>query len=143
MLKVGIDDSIKKYCGYEKLIQLDTADRYVDLHCASIFHTVMLDGKSIDSLQWRFHYKQKTNQRGILTYLDITDLSKGMHVITIKGPEKMYSQAFAEIPFYREISPYGYLSHPPSTQKKRKEELSTTQTDPAKVALMTMHFNIV
>ena len=105
VLRIGTEDSIKKYCGYDSLMQLDTADHFVKLHCVSKFHQVLLDDKLIDSLQWQFHYKQKVNQRGIITYLDITDLPKGMHVIRIKGPDEMYDQAFAEIPFYREIRP--------------------------------------
>lgn len=121
VLKIGIEDSIKKHCGYDSLIQLDTAAHFVDLYCVSKFHQVWLDDMNIDSLQWRFYYKQKTNQRGILTYLDITDLSKGMHMITVRGPEEMYDRTFAEIPFYREVIPKGYRSAPPAKQKEEKQ----------------------
>ena len=35
VLRIGTEDSIKKYCNYDSLINLDTAKRYVDIHCAS------------------------------------------------------------------------------------------------------------
>ena len=108
VLKVENEDYIKEHCGYDSLIKSDSIDFNINLHCASIFYQVLIDDKVIDSVQWRFYYKQKTNQRGILTYLDISDLPKGMHTIKVKGPDERYSYAFAEIPFYREISPEGY-----------------------------------
>ncbi len=121
VLKIGIEDSIKKFCSYDSLVRLDTARHFVELHCASVFHQVWLDDRKVDSLQWRFHYKQKTNQRGILTYLDVTGLAKGFHTITVRGPEEMYNRTFAEIPFYREISPTGYRASPPTNSEEEKQ----------------------
>jgi len=112
VLRIGLEESIKKHCDYESMIQSDTTESYVNLRCVSEFYQVVLDDILIDSLEWRFHYKQKTNQRGILTYLDVTDLPKGLHTIKVKGPDELYRNTFAEIPFYREISPIGYRSAP-------------------------------
>lgn len=128
VLKIGREDSIKKHCNYDSLIQLDTASRYVKLHCAKDFYQVLVDDKKIDSLQWLFHYKQKTKQRGLLTYLDITDLPKGMHTVKVKGPDEMYPGLFAIIPFYREISPDGYLAAPAGNGKE--EDLSYLKLKP-------------
>lgn len=119
VLRIGREDSIKKHCNYDSLIQLDTASQYVELHCVSSFYQVLLDDQKIDSAQWFFHYKQKTKQRGLLTYLDITNLKRGMHTLSIKGPDEMYKNGkFAVIPFYRELSPDGYFATP----SKGKEE---------------------
>ena len=119
VLRIGVEDSIKKHCNYDSLIQLDTASHYLELHCASKFYQVRLDDQKLDSLEWLFHYKQKTNQRGLLTYLDITDLPKGVHRVTVKGPDEMYkNRKFAVIPFYREISPNGYYATPTSPGKE-------------------------
>lgn len=120
VLRIGVEDSIKKHCNYDSLLQLDTANYYVELHCASKFYQVLLDDQKLDSVDWLFHYKQKTNQRGLLTYLDITDLPRGIHNLTIMGPDEMYeNRKFSVIPFYREISPDGYYASPSS---KGKEE---------------------
>jgi len=121
VLKISLEDSLKKNCNYDSLISLDTAGYYVELQCASMFHQVMLDNKKVEDLKWYFHYKQKTNQRGILTYIDITDLPKGMHSIRLKGPDNMYSYSFAEIPFYREIIPRGYQASPSENPKEGPE----------------------
>ncbi len=120
VLKIAQEDSMKKHCAYDSLIQLGTASRYVELQCASSFYQISLDDQPIDSIQWLFHYKQKTNQRGILTYLDITDLPKGMHTLKVRGPDEMYNFTFAEIPFYRELSPNGYVGQP-AVRKDEKD----------------------
>lgn len=128
VMSINIQDSIKKNCNYDSLINLDTASYYVDLHCATLFHEVLIDGEKMDSLQWRFHYKQKTDQRGLLTYLDISDLPKGMHTVTVRGPKDMYKRAFAEIPFYREIIHRGYRSTPAT--KETEEQSSYLKLKP-------------
>ncbi len=118
VLRIGLEDSIKKHCNYDSLMQLDTASHYVELHCATKFYQVLLDDQKIDSVQWRFHYKQKTNQRGLLTYLDITDMPKGTHTLTVKGPDQMYPiRKFSVIPFFRELSLDGYFATPSSKAK--------------------------
>lgn len=129
VLKIDLEDSIRKNCNYDSLIQLDTGRHYVQLRCAADFYQVLLDDQKVDSVDWLFHYKQKTNQRGLLTYLDITDLPKGMHTVTIRGPEDMYpSRKFAVIPFYREFSPDGYFAAP--TGKAKEEDPSYLRLKP-------------
>jgi len=104
VLSIGREESIKEFCDYDSMIKLDTAKSFVNMHCASIFHQVVIDDIKVENIQWQFHYKQKTKQRGLLAYIDITDLPIGMHTLQVKGPDELYSSAFAEIPFYREIS---------------------------------------
>jgi hypothetical protein len=44
-----------------------------------------------------------TKQRGLLTYIDISDLDKGYHEIKISLPKKRYGEnIIAKIPFYKE-----------------------------------------
>lgn len=120
VLRIGLEDSIKKNCNYDSLIVLDTASHYIDIHCMSSFYNIHLDGKKQQNLTWRFLYKQKTNQRGLITYLDITELPQGDHMLTVKGPDNMFKSTFAEIPFYREISRDGYYA--PMRSKPNEEE---------------------
>lgn len=118
--RVGLEDSIKKHCNYDSLIQLDTGRQYVELHCVSSFYQVTIDDKPIENLIWKFHYKQSTDQRGILAYIDVTDLPRGNYALKLKAPESMYRRnTMAEIPFYREISNEGYRVQ---TRKEQEEE---------------------
>ena len=121
VMKLGLEDSIRKNCQYDTLRkQLDTASYYVKNMCVKQFYQVLLDDENLGEQEWLFHYKQKTNQRGIMTYLDISDLEKGLHQITVKGPDNMYRGSFAKIPFYRELSNDGYYA--PSTPKEEEKD---------------------
>ena len=120
--RIGLEDSIKKNCNYDSLIKLDTGRNYVELHCVSQFYTITLNGKPINDLHWNFHYKQQTNQRGIITYIDATDLPRGTYSLEVWGPKAMYRRGpFANIPFYREISNKGY-SVVPKKETEPEEE---------------------
>ncbi|MEQ8469588.1 MAG: hypothetical protein RIC35_00305 [Marinoscillum sp.] len=120
VLKIGLEDSIMKNCNYDSLIKLDTGSRFMKLHCLKEFYQVKLDDEKLENINWLFHYKQKTRQRGIMTYIDITNLEQGMHDIRVKGPDGMYRSNFAQIPFYRELSQSGYLV-PKKPEEEEKE----------------------
>ncbi|MEQ9305509.1 MAG: hypothetical protein RJQ14_16480, partial [Marinoscillum sp.] len=120
VMKVGMEDSIRKHCEYDSLIKLDTALRYIQKHCVSEFYRVLLDGHELHEVAWSFYYKQKTDQRGIITYIDITELNRGTHEIEVKGPPNMYRGSFAQIPFYRELSQTGY--HVPDKPKEEEAD---------------------
>ncbi|MFY0607853.1 MAG: hypothetical protein JXR10_14135 [Cyclobacteriaceae bacterium] len=126
VLKIGIEDSIKKYCQYDTLI-LKQKEFEAKQQCVSEFYKVILDDEPIEGLSWRFFYNQKTQQRGIISYVDITNLPQGNHVVNIRSPSDMMDLSFAEIPFYREISQDGY-----SAIKKEdpKEDPSYLQLKP-------------
>ncbi len=118
--RIGLEDSIKKHCNYDSLIQLDTGRHFVELHCVSQFYSVSINDIPLDDLVWKFHYKQSTGQRGILTYIDVTDLPRGNYELDVQIPDEMYRRgSIANIPFYREISNAGYQVMP---QNKRDEE---------------------
>ncbi|HCX21514.1 MAG: hypothetical protein CMB80_13420 [Flammeovirgaceae bacterium] len=121
VLKAHREDSIKKFCNYDSLISnSELSTSLVQLNCVSSFYSVLLDDSLAIDTPWRFHYNQATDQRGILTYIDVTDLPRGMHSITVNGPKEMFAYSFAEIPFYREISNQGYIV--PKAIKEDKEE---------------------
>jgi hypothetical protein len=99
---------------------LDTGRHFVELHCVSQFYSVSINDIPLDDLVWKFHYKQSTGQRGILTYIDVTDLPRGNYELDVQIPDEMYRRgSIANIPFYREISNAGYQVMP---QNKRDEE---------------------
>jgi hypothetical protein len=103
--RVDLEDSIKRYSNYDSLItNLDTARRYIDLHAMSNFYHIYIDDSLLSNLEWRFHYKTQTQQKGILTWINIRNLDEGLYDISINGPKNMYRNPFAKIPFYREIN---------------------------------------
>ena len=120
VLKASREDSIRKFCNYDSLVN-DTELRthQIELKCASDFYHVYLDDSLMTDLPWLFHYKQQTEQRGIITYLDISQIHQGMHSVKVTGPKKMHG-TFADIPFYREISNDGY--YVPKQNTKQNEE---------------------
>lgn len=121
VMELGLEDSIRKNCQYDTLRKkLDTASAYVKNMCVKQFYQVKLDDQQLGEQDWLFHYKQKTNQRGIMSYIDISDLDKGLHYVTIKGPDHMYKGHIAKVPFYREISNTGYYV-PKKTQEEDSE----------------------
>ena len=121
VLKVTREDSIRKHCNYDSLAtETEMTGSTIELQCASSFYQVYLDDSLVNDQKWLFHYKQSTEQRGLLTYIDIRDLEPGMHSVKVAGPEKMYGYPFASIPFYRELSQSGY--YVPKQPEKKDED---------------------
>ena len=81
----------------------DTSDVALKNMVVANYFDILLDGKAVPDLRWYFHYKDRTSQRGFLTYVNISDLKEGMHHLEVWGPTSEYSFPLATIPFYRDI----------------------------------------
>ena len=77
------EDSIKKLCDYELKVNSSTKRDSIKLACMSNFYQVSVDDSLYSEAQWFFNYNNQTSHRGIITYLDISHLKKGMHQIDI------------------------------------------------------------
>lgn len=108
VLRAEREDSIKAYCNYDSLRRVDgTNTSEVMISCLTKYYQIYVDDSLFNDVSAKFHYKTKTNQRGILIYLNIEYLDPGMHEIIVNAPEEMYkSYRLATIPFYKEKSPY-------------------------------------
>ena len=107
------EEDIQEFCKYDSLIaELDTARRYVDLYCHKEFYHIYIDDSLVSNLDWKFHFKSQTNQKGLLTWIGITGLSEGLHHLKVMGPNKNRSP-YSEIPFYREINANTYVPDQP------------------------------
>jgi len=114
------EESIQEFCGYDSLMmELDTAKQYIDLHCIKTFYQVYIDDSLLTDLEWKFHFKSHTKQKGLLTWIGIRHLDEGLHYLRLKGPDEKYSYDLARIPFYREINANTYI---PAMQPAIKEE---------------------
>jgi hypothetical protein len=106
---INFQDSLEAMTKREPLkTELDSLPTREKSHkLISSFYRVVLDDSVVNDYPLKFHYKSHTHQFGYLVYLDITNLQKGMHTLSIKGPEKMFGdRTFASIPFYREYPIY-------------------------------------
>lgn len=103
LVNVSLEDSIKANANLDEAIQAnpDTARSQLYLHAIQSFYQVSINDSLMSNQEWLFHYNKQTNQRGYLTYLDIADLPRGTHKISIRSSGKGGWRAFT-IPFYRE-----------------------------------------
>lgn len=101
--KIQVDDVID--CLDEEELSRDKKFTDQKLDCLDDFYVITLDDKEKENLQWRYHYLQTTGEYGIITYLDINDLSRGLHTLTIRY--KIVPQfhpddfIYAQIPFVK------------------------------------------
>jgi len=104
VLRADREDSIRSYCNLDSLFQVKDLPRSsAQLQCLSDFYQISINDSAVADLQYKFHYKSSSKQRGILTYIDIGDLDNGYHSLDIHSPEKMqFEEHIAHIPFYRE-----------------------------------------
>lgn len=115
------EDSMRAHVKYDSIIKVnpDTSRSYLKLNTVKSFFHVYLNDSLQENLNWKFHYKSITRQKGYLTYLDITDLPIGQHTLKVKAPPGMRMGTFADIPFYREL---GYQRAPVKSRKEEPED---------------------
>lgn len=131
VLRAEREDSIKSYCKLDSLFEVEGLSRSeARLQCLSSFYSVTIDDSIFSNLPLKFHYKSKTKQRGILTYLDVSYLDAGMHHLKINMPDSMYRNSrIANIPFYRE-EPYPSYYVPNASKIEEPEDESYLKLKP-------------
>jgi len=101
------EQSIKKLCNYEEQLAQDSVD--VDdlkMECLTQFYDLKINGKEIES-SFLFHQHKNSNQDGLVTYIDISDLEQGAHLLelvyNIWEKEKLEhkTKVIAEVEFYK------------------------------------------
>lgn len=122
VLQAGREDSIKAHCNLDSLLQVEgLGGSEARLQCVTSFYSLAIDDSVYANLPFKFHYKSKTQQRGILTYLDVSSLESGLHHLRISMPDSMYrNPQLARIPFYREEPYLPYVV--PDTSSKQSED---------------------
>ena len=71
------------------------------LNCIEKHYKVYIDDQEVDVSYLRQNAHSRTNQKGVVSYLDITNLEKGLHVITFKKEYKNTEHLKWKIPFYK------------------------------------------
>ena len=107
---VSFEDKMDEYTPMDSLREVypDTLEAALQTMIVGRFFQITLDGKLIDANPWYFHYNQHTEQRGYLSYLDISDLEQGMHKLIVRGPKKVWDVRWVTIPFFRDFSEKRY-----------------------------------
>ncbi|GAB4240705.1 MAG: hypothetical protein Tsb0034_17310 [Ekhidna sp.] len=99
------EEMIKEYGGYDSLLAAmpDAREEEIQLQTVKNFYHVYMDDSLIANFDPLFYYKDHTNQRGYMAYLNITGLKKGLHEIKLTPPpEKLSNHTFSLIRFFRE-----------------------------------------
>ncbi|MEP1093856.1 MAG: hypothetical protein ABJG78_02035 [Cyclobacteriaceae bacterium] len=127
VLRAGREDSIKAHCNLDSLFQIEgLASEAARLQCLTTFYSVAIDDSILTNLPFKFHYKSKTQQRGLLTYIDVSNLEAGLHHLSIDMPKDMYRNGrITNIPFYREETfvPYFVPDKPESADQEDESYL--------------------
>jgi hypothetical protein len=125
---INIEDSIKKHCDYEKLLEeSDTLSAVVKLQCLQEFFEIYINDSLVSNYEWRFHYQQKTKQRGYLTWIDISNLPTGLYELKVATPEGMSYYPRTRLPFYREENPYYQPAPTTGTGDENTKQLKSTK----------------
>ena len=66
----------------------------------SEFYNISIEDSTFTTKMY-FQDVNATKQRGHITYLNIGFLDEGLYELKIEGPEEMYDETFAIVPFYK------------------------------------------
>ena len=97
-------DYIFTLCNYSELSQNSGLDQdSLKLSCLKDFYSLRLNGKNVSNQSFLFHEKQATNQVGLRGYVDLSNLSRGMHTLELlyqfEKDEEPVTSAFVQ--FYK------------------------------------------
>ncbi len=96
MLKHTPLDSLKK-------LYPDTTTAALEAMVVQNYFKIGIDDQVIEVPRWYFHYKLESNQRGFLTYIDISNLQEGIHHLKVTTQlDSAFSRTISNIPFYRD-----------------------------------------
>ncbi len=99
------EEDIQKYTNYDSLRSLEGLNSAEKMLLSyKNFYQIYLNDSLLMDQEYLFHFKSLTGQKGIMTFIDVSELMKGNYTLTITAPEEIRRNAYAVIPFYREIS---------------------------------------
>ena len=101
-VQIDIQDSLRAFINYDSISELgpDIDPGKYFLESVSDFYRLTIADSTFESKMY-FSTLAATNQRGYITYLDISFLDQGLYELTVEGPSDMFERAFAIVPFYK------------------------------------------
>ena len=99
---------IKPSCHYDSLSQLDDTNLdSLKLACLKQFYRLMIDNQGVDTEMY-YLVNRQTRQDGLMSYVDISGLPRGGHVLSLhyrfhsESADKILIDKMAELEFYKE-----------------------------------------
>ncbi|SDJ92507.1 hypothetical protein SAMN05421823_101437 [Catalinimonas alkaloidigena] len=94
------EDSLQTYCHLPDDASAPQADS-LTLACLRDYYRITIDDSLHTSVRWFFQTHPITDQKGVLTWLDVRQLASGPHLLTISlARQRPYT--LAQIPFYKQ-----------------------------------------
>jgi len=96
--QVNFEDSVKANCNY--VVPEESSDiNKLKLECLQSFYIVNVNDSIAKTSKWMFHKDPSTGHRGIMTYVDISHLERGLHKLDI-DLKNWFHKKYVSIPFY-------------------------------------------
>lgn len=96
-----LEDRIKAACGYEDKLQSGVVKQRAALDCFQEVYGLSINEQIISTKVFRFHYQQSTEQKGLLTWLDISDIPEGLNDLNVSLLVSSDTLKWAQVPFYK------------------------------------------
>ncbi len=101
-LHIEYQDAIKETCEYDSLSATVSNVDSLKLSCVSNYFHLYLDDSLVTEYPVRFHHNQRTDQKGILCYLDIRGLTMDQHELKVTRPDS--TRVLSRVPFYKVVN---------------------------------------
>lgn len=99
------EEVIKEKCNYEGKLAEGMKRDAAALDCFREAYGLYIEGNTYSTDNARFQYRQSTKQKGVLMWLDISDLEVGLHDLDVRLLLKDDTLSWAMIPFYKTNTP--------------------------------------
>ncbi len=95
------ESSIVEACNYDSLMSIKGINEdSVKMDCLTAFYGLEIDGDVYEP-EFFYHYKQKTAQEGLICYLDISELSRGIHRLNLIFKYSKGDHIRSRVEFYK------------------------------------------
>lgn len=104
-LNPDIEDDIVAKCGFENVEDRWKIGASKALDCLEGAYQLSFGDSVISDVTYKFHYRQSNQQKGLITWLDISGLTEGLNELKVKLVLPEDTIRYAEIPFYKTNTP--------------------------------------
>jgi len=102
--RIDTEDSIKVVCNYEEQLAKEKINRdSLKLACLGSFYRVTLNDSIPTNPNWHFYQNPTTQQKGIMSWLDISALPNGEHKLLCEIMLHSGPRYYSEIKFVKDV----------------------------------------
>ncbi|MEQ8711905.1 MAG: hypothetical protein RIC80_02755 [Cyclobacteriaceae bacterium] len=100
-LSPDYEEIVKKNCGYGERIQKGQFKPQAALECHQESYLLSINDSTIESRDFRFNFQQSTQQKGLLTWIDISTIPEGLNDLRVDLILENDTLRWAQVPFYK------------------------------------------